>query len=313
MNEQPTPRRTVSQAEHHRRRRRAALAGLCAGALLLAVVVATSAGSGGTWNPTALRDGAITELPRLRLEEQAQRASIALARQKRARTQENAAISRTLRESPYVRVAGDQTRSVALTFDDGPSPYTQRILDALRREKAKGTFFTLGNQLAEFPLPLQRAVAEGHAIGDHTWNHADLTRLAPADVKSEINDHAAGLQKAGIPRPRLFRPPYGAYNDETLRIARRTGMLTVLWTIDSNDYKAADPKAMADAVLAEARPGAIILLHDGGGDRTVTSRALPLIVRGLRERKFKMVIVPQLLITNPAPVTQDAVTRTPVA
>lgn len=313
MNEQPTPRRTVSQAEHHRRRRRAALAGLCAGALLLAVVVATSAGSGGTWNPTALRDGAITELPRLRLEEQAQRASIALARQKRARTQENAAISRTLRESPYVRVAGDQTRSVALTFDDGPSPYTQRILDALRREKAKGTFFTLGNQLAEFPLPLQRAVAEGHAIGDHTWNHADLTRLAPADVKSEITDHAAGLQKAGIPRPRLFRPPYGAYNDETLRIARRTGMLTVLWTIDSNDYKAADPKAMADAVLAEARPGAIILLHDGGGDRTVTSRALPLIVRGLRERKFKMVTVPQLLITNPAPVTQDAVTRTPVA
>lgn len=313
MNEQPTPRRTVSQAEHHRRRRRAALAGLCAGALLLAIVVATSAGSGGTWNPTALRDGAITELPRLRLEEQAQRASIALARQKRARTQENAAISRTLRESPYVRVAGDQTRSVALTFDDGPSPYTQRILDALRREKAKGTFFTLGNQLAEFPLPLQRAVAEGHAIGDHTWNHADLTRLAPADVKSEITDHAAGLQKAGIPRPRLFRPPYGAYNDETLRIARRTGMLTVLWTIDSNDYKAADPKAMADAVLAEARPGAIILLHDGGGDRTVTSRALPLIVRGLRERKFKMVTVPQLLITNPAPVTQDAVTRTPVA
>ncbi|HMS61038.1 MAG TPA: polysaccharide deacetylase family protein [Solirubrobacteraceae bacterium] len=313
MNEQPTPRRTVSQAEHHRRRRRAALAGLCVGALLLAIVVATSAGSGGTWNPTALRDGAITELPRLRLEEQAQRASIALARQKRARTQENAAISRTLRESPYVRVAGDQTRSVALTFDDGPSPYTQRILDALRREKAKGTFFTLGNQLAEFPLPLQRAVAEGHAIGDHTWNHADLTRLAPADVKSEITDHAAGLQKAGIPRPRLFRPPYGAYNDETLRIARRTGMLTVLWTIDSNDYKAADPKAMADAVLAEARPGAIILLHDGGGDRTVTSRALPLIVRGLRERKFKMVTVPQLLITNPAPVTQDAVTRTPVA
>lgn len=313
MSEPPTPRRTVSQAEHHRRRRRAALAGFAAAALLLIVVVATSAGSSGTWNPTALRDGAISELPRLRLEEQAQKASIALARQKRARTQENAAISRTLRQGPYVRLAGEQTRSVALTFDDGPSPYTQRILDTLQRGKAKGTFFTLGNQLAEFPFPLQRAVAEGHAIGDHTWNHADLTKLSPSDVKSEITDQASGVQKAGIPRPRLFRPPYGAFNDETLRVARRAGMLTVLWTVDSNDYKATDPAAMADAVLAETRPGAIILMHDGGGNRTVTSKALPLIVRGLRKRGYKMVTVPQLLISNPPPVQQDAVLRTPVA
>ena len=224
------------------------------------------------------------------------------------------AISRTLRQGPYVRVAGDQTRSVALTFDDGPSPYTQRILDTLRRGKAKGTFFTLGNQLAEFPFPLQRAVAEGHAIGDHTWNHADLTKLAPADVKSEITDQAFGVQKAGIPRPRLFRPPYGAFNDQTLRVARgapacspSSGRSTPTTT------RRPIPKAMADAVLADARPGAIILMHDGGGNRTVTSKALPLIVRGLHKRGYKMVTVPQLLITNPAPLPQDAVTRTPVA
>ncbi len=312
MNE-PTPRRTVSQADHHRRRRRAALAGLCAAALLLILVVAASAGSSGTWNPTALRDGAITELPRLRLEEQAQRASLALARQKQARTLENAAIARTLKQGPTVRVAGAQTRSVALTFDDGPSPYTQRILDSLKRYDAKATFFTLGNQLREHPLPLQRAVAEGHSIANHTWNHSDLTTLAPRDVRSQISDENVGLQRAGIPRPRLFRPPYGAYDEQTLRVARDLGMLTVLWTIDSNDYKATDPRAMADAVLADVQPGAIILMHDGGGDRTVTSRALPLIVRGLRERRYRMVTVPKLLIDNPAPAEQEPVTRTPVA
>ena len=309
----PTPRRTVSQADHHRRRRRAALAGLCAAALLLIVVVATSAGSSGTWNPTALRDGAITELPRLRLEEQAQRASLALARQKQARTLENAAIARTLKQGPTVREAGAQTRSVALTFDDGPSPFTQRILDTLGRYDAKATFFTLGNQLGEHPLPLQRAVAEGHSIANHTWSHADLTTLSARDARSQISDENVGLQRAGIPRPRLFRPPYGAYNEQTLRVARDLGMLTVLWTIDSSDYKATDPRAMADAVLADVRPGAIILLHDGGGDRTVTSKALPLIVRGLRERRFKMVTVPKLLIDNPAPAAQEPVARTPVA
>ena len=310
---EPSPRRTVSQADHHRRRRRAALAAVGAVLLLFIVVVAGSAGSSGTWNPTALRDGAITELPRLRLEEQAQRASVALARQKKARTLENGAIARTLAQGPMIRTAGDQTRSVALTFDDGPSPYTQRILDTLQRYGAKATFFTLGNQLSTHPFPLQRAVAEGHAIANHTWSHADLTKLSRRDVRSQISDQNVGLQRAGIPRPKLFRPPYGAYNEETLRVARDLGMLSVLWTIDSNDYKATDPKAMADAVLAEARPGAIILMHDGGGDRTVTSKALPLIVRGLRDRKFKMVTVPKLLIDNPAPVQQDTVTRTPVA
>ncbi len=261
----------------------------------------------------ALRDGAKAELPRLRLEEQARRAEAALLRQKRARTLENAAIARTLKTTPYVRLAGAQTRSVALTFDDGPSPYTQRILDTLQRNHVKATFFTLGRQLAEFPLPLQRAVAEGHAIGDHTWNHADLTRLAPRDVRQEIDDEATAIEHVGIPRPRLFRPPYGAYNDETLRIAARRKMLTVLWSVESSDYKAIDPKAMAADVLAHTEPGAIILMHDGGGNRTVTSHALPLIIRGLRQRGYKMVTVPELLVTNPAPAEQNPVPRSPAA
>lgn len=284
---------------------------MAATGLILVLVVAAGAGGGGTWNPVALREAALTELPRLRLEEQARRAAIALARQKQARTLENAAIARTLEQTPYVRVAGAQTRSVALTFDDGPSPYTQRMLDALARAGAKATFFALGNQLAEFPLPLQRTVAEGHAIGDHTWNHADLTKLSAKEVRQEISDAVAGLEQVGIPRPRLFRPPYMAYDAKVLAVAKRERMLTVLWTIDSSDYDATDPKVMAAQVLAQARPGAIILMHDGGGNRTVTGRALPLIVRGLKQRRYRMLTVPQLLIANPAPADQDPVARSP--
>ncbi len=150
-------------------------------------------------------------------------------------------------------------------------------------------------------------------IGNHTWNHKDLTKLSARDARNELDDQSDAVQRAGIPRPRLFRPPYGAYNDRTLRIAQRRGMLTVLWTIDSNDYEATDPKLLADSVLQQVKPGAIILMHDGGGDRTVTSRALPRIVRGLKERGYSMVTVPELLKTNPAPAEQNPVARTPVA
>jgi peptidoglycan-N-acetylglucosamine deacetylase len=303
----------LSQADHHVRRRRVAAAVIAIAALLLIVIVASSAGSGGTWDPVALRDGAKAELPRLRLEEQARRAEVALSRQKRERTLENAAIARTLKTTPFVRLAGSQTRSVALTFDDGPGPYTQRILDTLQRQHVKATFFVLGNQISEFPLPLQRAVAEGHAIGDHTWNHADLVTLSKGDVRREIDDQATAVQQVGIPRPRLFRPPYGAYNDQTLSVAARRKMLTVLWSVESSDYKATDPRAMADDVLAHVQPGAIILMHDGGGNRTVTGHALPLVIRGLKERNYKMVTVPQLLMTNPAPAEQNPVERSPAA
>ncbi len=253
----------------------------------------------------------MAELPKLRLEEQARKAAAVIAARKRETTLENAAIARTLNQTSFIRVAGAQTRSVALTFDDGPSPYTQRILDTLQRGGAKGTFFTLGNQLASFPIPLQRAVAEGHAIGDHTWNHADLTKLPPAEVTSEMTDASTALVSAGVPKPKLFRPPYGAFNDQTLATAKRKGMLTVLWTVDTTDYSAQSPEAMAQQVIAQARPGAIILMHDGGGNRTVTGQALPLIVRGLKRQGYKMVTVPQLLISNPPPLQQDSVTRSP--
>ena len=215
-----------------------------------------------------------------------------------------------------MRIAGAQTRSVALTFDDGPSPYTQRILDTLQREHAKATFFTLGYQLAEFPLPLQRAVAEGHAIGDHTWNHADLTKLprarrSPGDRRPVRGAAAASASRARGSSARRTGPT------TTRRCGRRAaaGMLTVLWTIDSERLQGDGPaRRWPTRCSPQAEPGAIILMHDGGGDRTVTSRgAAAASSAGCASAGFRMVTVPELLMTNPAPAEQNPVARAPVA
>ncbi len=299
----------LSRAEHHRRRRRVALVAALTLLVVLVAVVATSSGSAGSWDPVRLREGAIEALPKLRLEQQVNAAAAAIQRQKHRRAKEDDAVAATLAKTPFVRQAGAQHREVALTFDDGPGVYTERILDALRRGHAKGTFFVIGRQIASFPLPLQRSVAEGNELGDHTWNHPDVTKLAPRDLKTELTDQATALQRAGLPRPRLFRPPYGAYNDATLAAAAREHMLTVLWTIDSSDYVSRSPAALSKYVLDLAKPGAIILMHDGGGNRTVTSKALSLIVRGLARKGYRMVTVPRLLLDNPPDANQSAVKR----
>jgi peptidoglycan/xylan/chitin deacetylase (PgdA/CDA1 family) len=305
---QPRPdagvRLALSRAEHHRRRRRVALVSALTALVILVAALATSSGSSGSWDPVRLRDGAIEELPKQRLEAQVAAAAGAIARQRRQRAREDAAVAATLAQTPFVRQAGNQHREVALTFDDGPGPYTERVLDALHRGHAKGTFFVIGRQIASFPFALQRSVAEGNEIGNHTWNHANMTRLATSDIATEMADQTAGLRRAGIPAPRLFRPPYGVYNDATLAAAARRHMLTTLWTIDSSDYIAANPAALAKYVLGLAQPGAIILMHDGGGNRTVTSEALPLIIRGLRQANYKMVTVPRLLLDNPPSARQ---------
>jgi peptidoglycan/xylan/chitin deacetylase (PgdA/CDA1 family) len=300
----------LSRAEHHRRRRRVALVGALTLLVVLVALVATSSGSSASWDPVRLREGAIEELPKLRLEQQATAAAAALQRQKHQRAKEDDAVAATLAKTPFVRRAGAQHREVALTFDDGPGVYTERILDALRRGHAKGTFFVIGRQIAQFPLPLQRSVAEGNEIGDHTWNHPDVTKLTPKELTAELTDQANALQQDGIPRPRLFRPPYGAYNDATLAATTKQHMLTVMWTIDSSDYISRDPVALTKYILGLARPGAIILMHDGGGNRTVTSRALPLIVRDLAKAGYRMVTVPRLLLDNPPDANQSAVRRT---
>ncbi|MEI7690940.1 MAG: polysaccharide deacetylase family protein [Actinomycetes bacterium] len=302
-----------SSASQHRRRRLIALGAGAAVAIGSVAIVAVSVGSPGTWNPQQLEQGAAAEKPKMELEAQARAAAVVIAKRKDAIKAENAAIDQVIQQSPMISQAGPENKEVALTFDDGPSSYTGAILDTLKKYHASATFFTLGNQVGSFPLAMQRAVAEGHVVGNHTWDHQDLTRLGPKDIRDEMSAQIDGVTGKKLPAPKLFRPPYGAVNDQIVAEARHQGMLTVLWSVDTNDYKLPAPDAMTAQVLAEVQPGAIVLMHDGGGDRTTTSAALPMIIKGLRKAGYKMVTVPQLLLDNPPGVQQNGVARTPVA
>lgn len=312
--EDRSKREPGADADLHRRRR--LVAALVSGGVIAVAIIllAVTAGSAGTWDPTGLRDGAKAELPKLKLEAQARQAAKEIARQKAAREAQNKAIDAAIRQNPVLTRGGSARQEVALTFDDGPSAYTDQVLDALKRYRAKGTFFILGNQIDGFPLPLQRILAEGSAVGSHSWNHADFTTLSTRDLRGQLDDVSGTLVARGVPQPKLFRPPYGAYNAQVSAEAARKGMLTVLWDVDTNDYTQPTPQAIADTVVRDAQAGSIILMHDGGGPRQATVAALPLIIKGLRKRGFDMVTVPQLLLDNPPAADQQVdVQRTPVA
>jgi peptidoglycan/xylan/chitin deacetylase (PgdA/CDA1 family) len=220
---------------------------------------------------------------------------------------ENAAIGRTLAYTPFVRIAGSEKREIALTFDDGPGPYTPGVLAVLTRMHAPATFFEVGAMLQYFHASTSAIVAQGDPIGDHTELHQPMSELSKGDQRSELLDQAAAIGQYGAPFPRLFRPPYGVYDATTLALLHKYGMLMVMWTVDSDDYLTPGVADIVHTVLSGARPGAIILMHDAGGDRTQTIDALPKIIRGLRARGYQLVTVPRLLLDDPPPRDQDQV------
>src|SRR3954447_12647563 len=172
---------------------------------------------------------------------------------------------------PYVAVAGKRKREVALTFDDGPGPYTPEVVRTLRRLGAPGTFFQVG--VTEHYFTDAEAAQRNDplvTIGHHTLNHRRLDRLTRSEQAAEIDGATAVLRAAGVPAPTLFRPPYGAYDQHTLELLRERHMTMVLWSVDSGDYLRPGADAIVTRVLAGVTPGAIVLLHDAGGDRSQT-------------------------------------------
>jgi len=212
---------------------------------------------------------------------------------------ENAAIDRLLARQPFISAGGSERREIALTFDDGPGPYTPALLDQLQRLHVPATFFEIGFMFQWFHDSASRELQMADVIGDHTETHPMMAELAPAAQQSEIVDQTQWVRKYGGPFPRLWRPPYGSYNATTLAILHKEHMLMVLWTVDTDDYLRPGVSVIVHKALAGARPGAIILMHDAGGDRTQTIAALPRIVDALRKRGYKLVTVPQLILDDP--------------
>jgi peptidoglycan/xylan/chitin deacetylase (PgdA/CDA1 family) len=232
------------------------------------------------------------------------RAQAEKALSKRPLTRTGRAFERVFARTPYVTIGGGRSREIALTFDDGPGPFTPKVVDVLRRYRVPATFFIVGQSLNSFGRTLRLEMRDGFAIGDHTENHRPMALLSERAQRAQLIDQAFRVHSYGAGYPRLFRPPYRSFNATTLAVVHKLHMLMVLWTVDSADYRQPGTKAIISRVISGARPGAIVLMHDAGGTRTQTVAALPRIIRRLRAMRYRLVTVPQLLRDDP-PLTRQ--------
>jgi peptidoglycan/xylan/chitin deacetylase (PgdA/CDA1 family) len=191
---------------------------------------------------------------------------------------------------PSPRFSGSRHRKrVALTFDDGPSAYTPKVLKILRRKHAKGTFFEIGALVPGLASTSRSVIDSGSELGNHSLHHESYPgRASMAETNRRIK-RATGFE------PCLFRPPGGAWNSRVVADARRLGMATIVWDVDPADWSRPGSGAIYSRVVSHTRPGSIVVMHDGGGDRSQTVAALPRIIRTLRHRGYRFVTVTKLL------------------
>ncbi|HUA75691.1 MAG TPA: polysaccharide deacetylase family protein [Solirubrobacteraceae bacterium] len=214
---------------------------------------------------------------------------------------EDKGVDSVLGYTPFVKEGGTQGRDVALTFDDGPGPYTPQVLDVLEREHVPATFFVIGQEIHDFGSSTEREIRDGFTIGDHTENHPMMAQLSAHDQHEQLFEQAARIELLGGRKPKLFRPPYGSFNTTTFHLLHQMKMLMVLWSVDTDDYEQPGVETIVKRVIEGAKPGAIFLLHDAGGNREQTVAALPQIIHELRVRGFHLVSVPRLLAEDPPP------------
>jgi peptidoglycan/xylan/chitin deacetylase (PgdA/CDA1 family) len=175
---------------------------------------------------------------------------------------------------------------VYLTFDDGPlPPYTYEMLDLLARYGAHATFFALGQNAQKYGELLDAAYAEGHALANHTWSHRSLAGIDFEGFRSEVDQTAAVLGERGVP---CMRPPYGATDSFTRAYAAELGYEVILWNVDTLDWSRPGVDEIVRAVVDQVYPGAIVLMHDGGGDREQTVAALEAVLRALTDQGYTL-------------------------
>jgi peptidoglycan/xylan/chitin deacetylase (PgdA/CDA1 family) len=200
--------------------------------------------------------------------------------------------------APFVGGIATTKREIALTFDDGPWYQTPEFLALLERYKVPATFFEIGEQIAQFGeggAIERRMLADGDMVGDHTWSHIVVAGAGPV-AADQIRRTAVAIRDAtrGF-TPCLFRAPDGSVSNALIGEARSLGFTTIQWDIDPRDWALPGVGEIEDNVLANAHPGAIVIMHDGGGNRSETLAALPDIIDTLRARGYTFVTVTQLL------------------
>lgn len=177
---------------------------------------------------------------------------------------------------------------IALTFDDGPSVHTERLLDILRRNNALATFFVLGENAHGKEFILRRQINEGHVLGNHSWRHPNLSKADAGKIAYEIDQTNHLIERATGQMPTLFRPPYGAYNQTVINQLRQRGQSLIMWSVDPKDWLLREPNAIADHIEAHAQAGSIIVMHD---THASSVDAVELIIQKLRQKGMVLVDV----------------------
>ena len=205
-------------------------------------------------------------------------------------------VPRLVQTAQPVYCGGTRGKSFALTFDDGPSPYTDGLVRVLRRAHARATFFDVGSRIPLWPSAARNSMTVGE-IGNHTWSHPHLLALSAADTRNELVRAQHEIVRALGVTPMLFRPPYAEANAADDGLARRLGLLDVRWSADSGDSRlGATPHSVMEAAIAALRPGAIILLHDPHPTTAAVTRA---VLRAAKRKRLHSVTVSTLLARQP--------------
>lgn len=192
-----------------------------------------------------------------------------------------------------------QGKQVALTFDDGPdNHFTLQILDILKKENVKATFFIIGERAKAHPDVVKRIVNEGHAIGNHSWDHPDFPKISSEQATEEVTKTQDELDSIVGFRPSLFRPPYGSINDSDIQTITGMGLNIIDWSVDTRDWAGTPTPKIMEYVRKELKPGGIILQHCAGGrneNLSNTVSALEQIIPLLKKEGYTFVTIPTLL------------------
>lgn len=185
-----------------------------------------------------------------------------------------------------------RVKCLALTFDDGPGPYTNALLKTLGKANVKATFFLVGKRVDQHPEIARQILAKGHAIGNHTYSHARLLSLLDSEVLTELKAGQESIEKATGVRPKMYRPPYGHTDQRVLSVADGQELAEIMWTGSTLDWDLRDTKKIKAAVLRLAKRDGVILMHDVVPQ---TVKVMPEILKELKKQGYHLVTVPTLL------------------
>lgn len=186
-------------------------------------------------------------------------------------------------------------KRIALTFDDGPhKEYTQRILEILKTHGVKATFFIVGENAERYPDRIQTIAEEGHELGNHTYSHASVNKLSPKELEEELEKTSQIIERITGIRPKVFRPPFGAYNDSCVERITSLGYRCVLWSKDSRDWEL-PPVGTIVSTMEAVSAGDILLFHDYNQKNSPTPSALEQLIPKLLQEGYEFVTVSQLL------------------